>query len=105
MLIYRWEDGTHERTHSTAASSDSSSSALPRLEPGDVLTREEFERRYAAMPNLKKAELIGGVVFMPAAVRFGHHASPHARLIYWLCAYQKETPNVIVGDNVACVWI
>ena len=32
-------------------------SALP-LENGDRLTREEFERRYSAMPHLKKAELI-----------------------------------------------
>ena len=28
------------------------------LRPGDVLSRVEFERRYAAMPLLKKAELI-----------------------------------------------
>jgi hypothetical protein len=34
----------------------------PRLENGDRLTRAEFERRYDAMPNLKKAELIKGVV-------------------------------------------
>jgi len=32
------------------------------LEPGDHLTREEFERRYDATPGLKKAELIEGVV-------------------------------------------
>ncbi len=31
------------------------------LEPGDRLTRPEFERRYEAMPHLKKAELIEGV--------------------------------------------
>jgi hypothetical protein len=30
----------------------------PPLEPGDRLTRAEFERRYDAMPHLKKAELI-----------------------------------------------
>ena len=35
---------------------------IPHLETGDVLTREEFERRYDAMPNLKKAELLEGVV-------------------------------------------
>jgi hypothetical protein len=28
------------------------------LEPGDRLTRAEFERRYDAMPEVKKAELI-----------------------------------------------
>ena len=31
---------------------------------GDRLTRDEFERRYEAMPHLKKAELIEGVVHM-----------------------------------------
>ena len=39
----------------------------PPLEQGDRLTRDEFERRYDAMPNLKKAELIEGVVYMAAA--------------------------------------
>jgi len=33
------------------------SKILP-LEPGDRLTRDEFERRYEAKPELKKAELI-----------------------------------------------
>ena len=31
---------------------------VPELESGDRLTRDDFERRYAAMPQLKKAELI-----------------------------------------------
>ncbi len=34
------------------------------LENGDKLTRAEFERRYEAMPHLKKAELIEGVVYV-----------------------------------------
>jgi hypothetical protein len=34
---------------------------VPPLEAGDRLTRTEFERRYEAMPDLKKAELIEGV--------------------------------------------
>jgi hypothetical protein len=36
---------------------------VPYLESGDRLTRQEFERRYTAMPNLKKAELIEGIVY------------------------------------------
>ena len=31
---------------------------IPPLESGDRLNRYEFERRYKAMPSLKKAELI-----------------------------------------------
>jgi hypothetical protein len=34
------------------------------LENGDLLTRAEFERRYTAMPGLKKAELIEGIVYI-----------------------------------------
>src|SRR5262245_17111719 len=43
--------------------------AVPPLENGDRLTRAEFERRYRAMPHLKKAELIEGVVYIPSPVR------------------------------------
>ena len=42
---------------------------IPPLEPGDRLSRAEFERRDDAMTNLKKAELIEGVVYMPSPVR------------------------------------
>ena len=40
------------------------------LEAGDRVTRSEFERRYAACPHLKKAELIEGVVYLPSPVRY-----------------------------------
>jgi hypothetical protein len=69
------------------------------LEPGDRLTREEFERRYEAMPHVKKAELIEGVVYMPSPVRLNRHGNPHAHLIGWLVAYAAGTPGVKVGDN------
>jgi len=42
---------------------------LPPLESGDRLTRQEFERRYQAMPPIKKAELIEGVVYVASPVR------------------------------------
>src|SRR5712692_11080746 len=71
----------------------------PPLENGDRLTREEFERRYDAMPHLKKAELIEGVVHMPSPVRLNHHAGPHADLIGWLFTYRVSTPGVRVAGN------
>ena len=74
-------------------------SAIPTLEPGDRLTRDEFERRYAAMPALKKAELIEGVVYMPSPVRVRRHGGPHAKIITWLGHYQAQTPGVEVADN------
>jgi Uma2 family endonuclease len=72
---------------------------VPALENGDRLTRAEFERRYEAMPNLKKAELIEGVVYVPSPVRHRQHGSPHAHLIGWLFQYAAHTPGVEVGDN------
>src|SRR5918912_4518761 len=69
------------------------------LEPGDRLTRPEFERRYEAMPHLKKAELIEGVVYVPSPVRYRHHGAPHALMIGWLVQYAAGTPGVEVGDN------
>ena len=66
----------------------------PPLENGDRLTRDEFERRYDAMPDLKKAELIKGVVYMGSPVRFGKHGEPHARLLTWLGTYAAFTEGV-----------
>ena len=76
-----------------------SAATTPPLENGDRLTRQEFERRYAAMPNLKKAELIEGVVYVPAALRFKSHGQPHANIIGWLWFYKINTPKVELGDN------
>jgi len=45
----------------------------PPLESGDRLTRQEFERRYQAMPNIQKAELIEGVVYVASPVRATSH--------------------------------
>jgi Uma2 family endonuclease len=69
------------------------------LEPGDRLTRPEFERRYEAMPHLKKAELIEGVVYVPSPVRHEGHGRQHAALSYWLSAYSASTPGLEVSDN------
>lgn len=73
--------------------------ALPPLEQGDHLTRDEFERRYDAMPEVKKAELIEGVVHIPSPVRYEQHGSPHAGFIMWLAVYRAHTPGVGVGGN------
>jgi hypothetical protein len=37
---------------------------VPVLCNGDRLTRDEFERRYEAMPEVKKAELIEHAAFV-----------------------------------------
>lgn len=82
-------------THSAAPESQS----IPPLENGDRLTRYEFERRYAHMPHQKKAELVEGVVYMPAALRYRRHGRPHAAIVTWLTTYEIATPGVEAADN------
>ena len=56
-------------THKTAPDAPApTGEAVPPLQQGDRLTRTEFERRYDAVPDLKKAELIEGTVSMPSPV-------------------------------------
>ena len=85
----------------TLTSSVELGNAVLPLENGDRLSRAEFERRYNAMPHLKKAELIEGVVYVPSPVRYRQHGSPHAQLISWLGLYAAHTPGVGVADNTS----
>jgi hypothetical protein len=71
----------------------------PPLRNGDHLDRDEFERRYNAMPDVKKAELIDGVVYMPSPVSFEEHGEQHAHLMGLLAFCRFHTPGVRVGDN------
>ena len=65
---------------------------------GQKLTREEFLRRWEAMPELKNAELIGGVVCMPSPVSRVHGARD--MLVHtWLGRYAVSTPGCEAGCN------
>lgn len=68
------------------------------LENGDRLTRSEFERRYQAMSEVKKAELIEGRVYMASPVRV-IHGQPHAYIMGWLAVYHAATPGTQLADN------
>lgn len=72
---------------------------VPPLANGDHLTRAEFERRYAAHPHIKKAELIEGVVYRPSPVHLEKHSKPHSRIVGWLFNYAAATPGTDFGDN------
>ena len=71
---------------------------VPLLENGDTLDTEEFLRRYERMPGVKKAELVGGTVFMASPVS-AFHSDPHFDLIIWLGNYRSGTPKVRGSDN------
>ena len=74
---------------------------IPPLQNGDHLTVAEFERRYEAMPHVKKAELINGVVFMGSPVRMEYHADQHGSVVTWLGFYRAHTPGIQLGDNTS----
>jgi Uma2 family endonuclease len=89
----------------------------PPLNSGDRLSRAEFERRYTARPDIKKAELIEGVVYVPSPT-YPQHGMPHSDIIGWLSAYRAATPGICVSDSTSlrldvdnepqpdvCVWI
>jgi Uma2 family endonuclease len=69
------------------------------LEAGDNLTREEFHRRYCQRPDIKKAELIDGVVYVPSPVRLRYHGRQTGFVMAWLGMYVSQHPEVILGDN------
>jgi Uma2 family endonuclease len=71
----------------------------PPLHAGDFLSRFEFERRYEAHPEINKAELVDGVVYMPSPIRFPDHAEPHFQLNTWLGVYCFATSGVHGADN------
>lgn len=87
---------TPKATNKTAPAA---AGTIPELENGDRLTRAEFERRYDAMPGVKRAELIEGTVYMPSPVRHSRHGRPHSYLMAWLTCYETVTPGLEVGDN------
>ena len=75
---------------------------LPSLEAGDHLDQATFHARYEAMPPDFRAELIGGVVFVPSPLRLEHGES-HALIMGWLTNYWSATPGTSVRDNTTAI--
>jgi Uma2 family endonuclease len=71
---------------------------VPPLENGAHLTVAEFLRRYEAMPELKKAELIEGVVHMGSPVS-RDHGRPDGRMLTCLGYYSVHTPGTELLPN------
>jgi Uma2 family endonuclease len=73
--------------------------ASTSLQNGDHLTRDEFHRRYSARSDIKKAELIDGVVYVPSPVWADLHGEPHGAVVGWLYAYRRRNRTVRLLDN------
>lgn len=86
-----------EQAHHRAVSDGNS--IRPRLENGDHLTATEFLRRYEAMPEVRKAELVGGIVYMASPIRVDQHAEPDALVQTWLGNYCAGTPGTKHAAN------
>jgi Uma2 family endonuclease len=69
------------------------------LESGDRLTREEFHRRYEKRPDIKKAELVEGVVYVGSRVTAAHGGA-HAAMVGWLGIYGVQHPELQLYDRI-----
>jgi Uma2 family endonuclease len=72
---------------------------LPPLESGDRLSAREFWRLYEQRPDIKKAELIEGVVYVSSPVRTEQHGEPHYLMATWLGTYSFGRASVRGTDN------
>jgi Putative restriction endonuclease len=68
------------------------------LRAGQRLTVDEFLRRWEAMPDLKFAELIDGVVYMPSP-QTSDHGRAEFRVDGWLAVYVAHTPGCDGGSQ------
>lgn len=71
---------------------------VPPLVAGDRLTRAEFLRRWVDHPEIKKAELIGGIVYMPSPVSIEYGVSEND-VGTWVGTYRAVTSGTISGQN------
>ena len=91
--------GTNQPGRAAAPEQRCTGTVSPWLESGDRLSRPEFERRYEAMPHLKKAELIEGVVYVPSPVCYVQHGQPDFDIEGWLAVYRMATPGTAGATN------
>lgn len=68
------------------------------LVAGQRLKRDEFLRRWEAMPEVKHAELIGGVVYMPSPISRSH-GSHDVLVAGWLMQYAARTQGCDAASN------
>jgi Uma2 family endonuclease len=75
---------------------------VPPLDNGYRLAQPEFHRRYSQMPEVKRAELIEGTVFMGSPLSYAH-GNGTKMLLTWLGCYEASTPGVGAADNATLI--
>jgi len=73
----------------------------PDLFTGMRMEREEFMRRWEALPDLKNAELVEGIVFVSSPVGWDH-GSLDSHMIFWLKSYAAHVAGIEVANNTTC---
>ena len=66
---------------------------VPPLVAGERLDRVTFHERYEAMPPGTRAELVGGIVYMPSPLGV-EHAERDGDISDWLGYYKRSTKGV-----------
>ncbi len=78
--------------------------SVPPLNRGDQMTRAEFLRRWEMHPEIKQAELIGGIVYMPSPLSVDHAEmdSPVGGVLWF---YATHTPGTKAGHNATTLML
>jgi hypothetical protein len=71
---------------------------LPPLVAGQHLDQPTFHERYEAMPPDTRAELVGGIVYMPSPLS-DDHGEEHFNGTGWLFHYKRFTPGLRGGND------
>src|ERR1700756_5708332 len=87
-----WESATMTATRLRRATSS------PPLENGDHLDQKTFHASYEAMPEDCRAELIGGIVYMPSPQKVPHSKAQQL-VVRWLDEYAEATPGTDALSN------
>jgi Uma2 family endonuclease len=90
--IHRSRNGTPKKT--------SLRRGIPTLLNGDHLTVPEFERRYEAVQEDQRAELIEGIVVMSPPIS-SDHGKANSLLDWLLRHYAAATPGVVCAVNAS----
>src|SRR5262249_2002956 len=75
---------------------------LAPLVAGQRMRQPEFHARYEAMPPDTRAELIGGVVYMPSPVS-DRHGTVHTLSIMWIAHYRYRAQGLQALANATAI--
>jgi len=79
------------------------SPVLPGLYDGQRLTAEEFLDRWDTLPELVRAELLEGIVYLASPLRLSHGTSDSG-VANWLGRYMVDTPGLQTASSPTTIF-